>query len=166
MFFLRLLFLGEDRFGPPQVDDDVAPLEPLDEAIDQVGDPVAVFLVNDIALRLPDLLVDDLLGRLGGDSPQPLGRLGNFHHVVHLGGIVDLLGLRQGEFQVFVVNVLDHPLDGEHLQGAILTVETGGKLFPGLEIFSGSGEDGVLDGRDDDIDIDTFLPADLLNGLK
>ena len=45
----------------------------LDDAVDELADPVLVLLEHDVALRLADALEDDLLGRLGGDPAEVVG---------------------------------------------------------------------------------------------
>jgi hypothetical protein len=63
-----------DRLGAPEVDDDVAALEALDGAVDHLADAVDELVVDVLALGLADALVEHLLGRLGGDAAEALGR--------------------------------------------------------------------------------------------
>ena len=70
----RLFLARELRFDPAELDDDVAVLEPLHHAADHFADALAVLGVDVLALSLPDLLKDHLLGRLGGDAAQIFGR--------------------------------------------------------------------------------------------
>ena len=70
----RLLGAGHDGLGAAEVDDDVAALEALDGAVDDLADAVDVLVVDLLALGLADALVEHLLGRLGGDAAEALGR--------------------------------------------------------------------------------------------
>ena len=68
---------GSTRFDAADLEDDVAVLEPLHRAVDDLADPLVVLGEDVLALRLAHLLEDDLLGGLRGDAAQHLGRLGN-----------------------------------------------------------------------------------------
>ena len=72
----RLFPPREQRLHAIGIDDDVAVLETLDGAVDHLADPVGVEGVDVVALRLADLLEDDLFRRLGRDAAQYVGRLG------------------------------------------------------------------------------------------
>src|SRR4051812_26954438 len=66
-----LLGLRQQRLDAlAQLDQRVARVGLLDDAGDELADPVAVLLEHHVALRLADALQDDLLGRLGGDAPE------------------------------------------------------------------------------------------------
>ena len=70
----RLVLARDHGLGPAEVDDHVAPLEPLDRARDELPELREVLVVDVVALGLADLLVKDLLRALGGDAPEALGR--------------------------------------------------------------------------------------------
>ena len=70
----RLLLARQLRFDAPELDDDVAVLEPLDHAADDFANALAVFGVDVLALGLANLLEDDLLGGLRGNAAKVLGR--------------------------------------------------------------------------------------------
>ena len=65
-----LLAAGQEGVGLAEVDDDRAPLEPLDGAGDQVAALVLELVEEAVALGLADLLDDHLLGGLGGDPAE------------------------------------------------------------------------------------------------
>ena len=71
----HLLGLGQQGLHPAQVEEGVALVLLLDDPGDDVALAPGVLLVLDVALRLADALEDDLLGRLGGDAPEVLGRV-------------------------------------------------------------------------------------------
>ena len=64
------LVAAQDRFGPAQIDRDVAVFHALDQTVDDFADAVLVFLELALPLGLADLLDDDLLGGLGGDPAE------------------------------------------------------------------------------------------------
>jgi hypothetical protein len=70
----RLFLARQLGLDAAQLHDDVAVLEPLDDAAHHFADTVAVLGVDVVALGLADLLEDDLLGGLRGDPAQVLGR--------------------------------------------------------------------------------------------
>ena len=70
----RLVLARDRRLRAAEVDDHVAALEPLDRARDELAELREVLVVDVVALGLADLLVEDLLGALGGDAAEALGR--------------------------------------------------------------------------------------------
>ena len=66
----RLIALAEPAFGLAEFDDDVAVLEALHDAIDDLADMLVVFGVDAFAFGFADLLKDDLLGHLRRDAAQ------------------------------------------------------------------------------------------------
>src|SRR4051812_2896428 len=64
------LVAPQDRFGPAQIDRDIAIFDPLDQAVDDLADAILVFLELALPFGLADLLDDDLLGGLGGDPAE------------------------------------------------------------------------------------------------
>ena len=82
------LVAADDALAAAEVDDDVAVLDPLDLAVDDLADPVLELLVLAVALGLAHLLDDDLLGRLGGDAAEIDRRQRLGDEVAGLGGRV------------------------------------------------------------------------------
>ena len=64
------LVAAQHRFGPAQIDRDVAVFHALDQTVDDLADAVLVFLELALPFGLADLLDDDLLGGLGGDPAE------------------------------------------------------------------------------------------------
>ena len=62
-----LLVAADDALGAAEVDDDVAELDALDDAGDDLAGAVLELFVLALALGIADLLEDHLLGGLGGD---------------------------------------------------------------------------------------------------
>ena len=72
----RLFLARQHGLDAADLDDDVAVLEALDRAVDDLADALVVLGEDVLALGLADLLEDDLLGRLRGDAAEHLGGLG------------------------------------------------------------------------------------------
>ena len=62
--------LADDAFGAAEIDDDVAVLDALDDAVDDLADAILVFAVLALALGFAHFVVDDLLGGLRGDAAE------------------------------------------------------------------------------------------------
>ena len=66
----NLLVAADNAFGAAEVDDDMAELDALDDAGDDLAGAVLEFLILPLALGVADLLEDDLLGGLGGNATE------------------------------------------------------------------------------------------------
>ena len=150
----------------PDVHDDVRALVSLHDAVDHLADLLRVLVVDVLALRLADLLQDDLLRGLGRDAPENVGRLRQLHRVVELERLVDGLRLLERDLQRRVLHGLDHALDGEDLDQAGLGIEAGVDILVGLVVLAGSGHHRVFQGGHDDLGVDVLFLADLLDGLS
>ena len=64
------LLAPQQRLGAPQVDDHVAELDPLDQAIDDVAHAILELVVLPVALRLAHLMNDHLFGGLRRDTAE------------------------------------------------------------------------------------------------
>ncbi len=67
------LVAAHDALAAAEIDDDVAVLDALDLAIDDLADAVLELLVLAVALRVAHLLDDDLLGGLRRDAAEVHG---------------------------------------------------------------------------------------------
>ena len=65
-----LLVAADDALGAAEVDDDMAELDALDDAGDDLAGALLELLILALALGVADLLEDDLLGGLGGDAAE------------------------------------------------------------------------------------------------
>ena len=84
---LDQLVAAQDRLAAADVDDDVAVLGALDDAVDDLALAVLELLVLAQPLRLADLLHDHLLRRLRGDAAE-------VHRRQRIGDVVVELGVR------------------------------------------------------------------------
>ena len=65
-----LLVAADDALGAAEIDDDVAELDALDDAGDDLAGAVLELFILALALGVADLLEDHLLGGLGGDPAE------------------------------------------------------------------------------------------------
>src|SRR4029078_12269688 len=80
--------------GAAEVDDDVAELDALDDAGDDLADAVLELFELALALGVADLLEDHLLGGLGGDTPELDRGQRIDDEVADRGALLELLGAR------------------------------------------------------------------------
>ena len=150
----------------PELHDDVAVLEPLDDAADHFTDPVAVLGVDVVALGLADLLEDDLLGGLRGDAAQILGRTRELDLHVELGFVaVQLLRLGERDLVRRIGHLVNDALDGAEIDLPGLVVEARAQRLV-LVALAGRGLDGVLEGGDDHLRVDALFLGDGVDLLK
>ena len=64
------LVAAQDRLGAAEIDDDVAELDALDQAVDDLADAVLELVELALALGVAHLLHDHLLRRLRGDAAE------------------------------------------------------------------------------------------------
>ena len=105
------LVAANDALGTAEIDDDVAVLDALDGAVDDLADAILVLAVVALALGLAHLLHDDLLGVLRGDATeiQRRQRLGD--EIAYLGVGVAPLCVCQGDLRRIVFDRVDHRQD-------------------------------------------------------
>ncbi len=119
--------------------------------------------------RLTRPLIDDLLGGLGRDAAELLQLFLRFRDLDDpflVGRQAQCAGLVGRDLEIGVRDFVDDLLPSEHGQGAAVPVEASPQVFLRAEIFLGGGGVGVLDGLDDDVDLDPLLASDLFDGLK
>ena len=143
-------------------DDDVALLEPLDDAVHDFADALVVFGEDDLALGLAHLLEDHLLGGLRGDAAEDVGALRELDLIADFDfgvGAVHVLGFGKRDLGRGVGHLVDDGLDGEELDLAVLRVELGAQVFGALVVLARRGEDGFFHRLDDDIGLDALFPS-------
>ena len=92
-FRARLFLARQHGLDAADLDDDVAVLEPLDDAVDHLADALVVLGEDVLALGFADLLEDDLLGGLRGDAAEHFGRLRKLHLVAELDAVRDVVAV-------------------------------------------------------------------------
>ena len=156
----------QPAFGFSDIDDDVAALEPLDHTVDDFADVLVVFLVHTFPFGFANLLKDHLLGHLRRDSAKAIGRFLELQFVVDLRVVLQGLCFLQRNLQRVVFNGVDHFAYREHFDLPALGVEAGAEFFVGLEVLARGDNDGILNRIDNDLGVDPFLSADLVDCLK
>src|SRR5687768_16213312 len=136
-----LLVAADDALGAAEIDDDVAELDPLDDAGDDLAGAVLELLILTLALGVADLLEDDLLGGLGGDAAELDRRQRIDDEVAERGAGLELLGVLQADLFEMIVHFLDHLDDAPQAQIAGDRVELGADVVLGAV----AGAGGALD---------------------
>ena len=108
MLARQKLVAPQHRFGPAQIDRDVAVFHALDQTVDDLADAVLVFLELALPFGLADLLDDDLLGGLGGDPAEIDRRQFVGQELAEGGVLLHPLGFAQRELGRLVLDRLDH----------------------------------------------------------
>ena len=91
-----LLVAADHALGAAEIDDDMAELDALDDAGDDLAGAVLEFLMLALALGIADLLEDHLLGGLRGDAAEfDVGQRID-DEVADLGVLLELLRLPSG----------------------------------------------------------------------
>src|SRR5215813_14351088 len=118
-----LLTLGQDRLGLADLDDDVALLDAVHDAPQDLAVLALELLEDPIALGVPYALQNHLLGGLGGDATELLGRQLLLELVVELGLRVQRFGIGEAEIELAVGDLFDDFLATEHLERSRLAVD-------------------------------------------
>ena len=135
------------------------PFHALHRAVHQFAHALVVFRVDGIALGLPHLLKDHLLGGLRGDAAEHVGGLGNSHFA--LDGRLGVIFLRilQADLVVGVLNVFHNLLHGMDFHQAGVLIEMRLKVFRSLVILPRRHQDGIFHRRDNDLRVNALFAA-------
>ena len=116
--------------------DNVAVFEALDEAIDDLANPLAVLVEYIFALGLTDLLEDNLLRGLRCDSSQYVSWLWKFDFHAGLGFVsIKLLSLDDGDLGRWIGYFRDNLSYGKQLDLAGFRIEFRTEIFVRLVVF-------------------------------
>ena len=159
-FARDLLVAADDALGAAEVDDDMAELDPLDDAGDDLAGAVLEFLILALALGVADLLEDDLLGGLGGDAAELDRRQRVDDEVADRGVLLQLLRALQVDLLEMILGLLDHFEHAPQAKVAGVRVELGADVVLGAVAGAGGALDGVLHRLDDDALVDQLLARD------
>ncbi len=99
---------AHDRLAAAEINHHVAVFDPLDDAVDDIGNAVLVLLVLAVTFGLAHLLHDHLFRRLGCDPAIFERRQGLGDIVADLGGRVALLGVLQRNLRGIVFDLVSH----------------------------------------------------------
>jgi hypothetical protein len=159
-----LFLLRQYRVGAPQINDDIAPLEALHDAVDEL--PFAAFelIVDNLALGIAHTLNNILFGCLSGNAAEHAGiqltqkLIADFSIRVQA-----LFGLVQGHLNRRIGNILHHRFGFEKLHFANLRIKLRFDFPLMTECLLGSGNHGGFQGGDKDRFINPFFFAYLLD---
>ena len=116
-FARDLLVAADDALGAAQVDDDMAELDPLDDAGDDLVGAILELFILALALGVADLLEDDLLGGLRGDAAE-LDRGQRIDDIVADHGVLlELLRALQIDLLEIILDLFDHLDHAPQAQG-------------------------------------------------
>ena len=105
----HLLAGGHHRFGLVQLDDHRTRVRSLDDAIHHLALPVGVLLVDGVPLVVANLLKNDLLGGLRGDTAEVLRSLFDPDLIADHRGVFVCAGFWERNFGFGVGNFRHHP---------------------------------------------------------
>ena len=160
------LVAADDALAAAEIDDDVAVLDALDHAVEDLTDPVLVLVVLAGALGVAHLLDDDLLGRLRRDAAEIERRQGIGDHVADESAGVVAASLIEGDFTGVVLDLIDHEEVAGQAQRAALRVDLGVNVGLGAVAGAGRLRDRLFHCLDDDLAIDHLLAGDRLGDLQ
>ena len=153
----QALVPADDGLGPPEIDDDVAVLDALDDAVHDLAEAILVLVVLALAFGLADLLNDDLLGVLRRHAPEIQRRQLLGDEIAHLRRGIALARLLErdlGRLHDDVVHHLEQPLQPDF---ARVRVDLGADLVLAAIARLGRLLDRIFHGGDDDLAINGFL---------
>ena len=108
MFAGQEFVAPQDALGAAKIHRDIAELDPLDQAVDDLADAILVLFILPLALRFPHTLDDDLFCRLRGDAAEIDRRQGIDEELAECGVDFTLMGLIDGQLRRFVLDLFNH----------------------------------------------------------
>ena len=157
----RLVLLGQNPFGLPQIHEDVAVALPLVVADDHLTDLLFELRVQRVSLDLPQRLPGLLLGTLHGTAIELLRTDLDEQLIADLAFLVELQSLFEGDLVHRVFHFVDDPLARKHRDLGSIVAETDNRVVHGTELLLVGGKQGLFDGLADQL----FGNAALLNQL-
>src|SRR5439155_22377934 len=116
---------AQHRLGPAEIDDDIAELNPLDEAVDDLADAVLELAVLALALGVAHLLHDDLLGGLRRYPAEINRRQRIGDEIADLGVFVQPLRRGERDLGRLVLDRVDHLAEPQQADLAIAPIDLG-----------------------------------------
>ncbi len=110
-----LLAHRQDALGLAEIDDDVPPIDPLHDPVDDLAPALDEDSVDRILLRVLQLLDDDLLGGLGGDAAEGVRVHLGAEAVADLAVRVEQATLTEADLKHRILDHLGHLFELEHL---------------------------------------------------
>ena len=119
------LVAAQHRLGAPEIDDDVAELDPLDEAVDDLADAVLELVVLPLALGIAHLLHNDLLRGLRRNASEINGRQRVGDEIADLGLGVQPLRRDERHLRRLVLDRVDDLAETQQTDLAVSAVDLG-----------------------------------------
>ena len=163
---LRLLAPRQFSFSLAELDNNVAVFETLHDAVHDFADVLVVLGVHALALRFADFLKNDLFGHLRRDAAKAHRRLLELEFFFELNIGLHFARFIQRDFAAGVQDRVHYLLHRKDIDFARFRIDAAAQVFVGLEVFARSHNDRVFDRMDDDLRIDPFFSADLIDRLK
>src|SRR5216683_1428870 len=160
------LVAPQHRLGAPEIDDDIAEFDALDEAVDDFADPVFEFLVLALALGIAHLLHDYLLGGLRRDPAEIYGRQRVGDEIADLRFGIKALRCFERDLGRLVLDGLDDLAEAQQTDLAVAPVDLGPDVVF-LAVFRAPGLlDGLLHRFQHLIAVDAFVARDGVGNLQ
>src|SRR5215469_83938 len=165
--FARQQFVAAQHcLGAAEVDDDVTELDPLDQPVDDLGNPVLEFEELPLPLGVAHLLHDDLFCCLCGDTTKINRRQRVGYEVADLGFRVQPLRLRQPNLGGLVLDRLGHLAEAEQPYLAVAAINFRSNIVI-LTVFRAARLlDRLLHGLQDLVAINSFVASNSVRDLQ
>ena len=156
----------QHRLGAAEIDDDIAELDPLDEAVDDLADAVLELGVLPLPLGVAHLLHDDLLRGLRRDAAEIDRRQRVGDEIADLGLGVEALRRRERHLRRVVLDLVDDLAEAQQADLAAAPVDLGADVVF-LAVFRAPGLlDGLLHRLQDFVLVDALVAGDRVGDLQ
>src|SRR5205823_1414490 len=161
----NLLALGQDRLRLADLEDDVALLDPVDDAAQDLAFLADELGVDALPLGVTDFLEDHLLGGLGGDASEILQRLvlKQLELDADLGLGIEGLGVSQCDLGLRVAHLVHDLLALIDAEVAGLAVDMDANVVARPQALAGGRQQGSLQRFEEDLFVDPLLAPELLD---
>ena len=156
----------QHRLGAAEIDDDIAELDPLDEAVDDLADAVLELGVLPLPLGVAHLLDDDLLRGLRRDAAEIDRRQRVGDEIADLGLGVEALRRGERHLRRLVLDLVDDLAEAQQADLAAAPVDLGADVVF-LAVFRAPGLlDGLLHRLEDFVLVDALVAGDRVGDLQ
>ncbi len=160
------LVAAQDRLGAAEIDDHVAELDALDQAVDDLADAVLVLAELPLALGVAHLLHDHLLRGLSGDAAEIDGRQRVGDEIADFRLGVEALGLAQRDLRRLVLDGIGDLAEAHQADLAVLAVNLGADVVF-LAVFGTAGLlDRLLHRLQHFVAVDPLVAGDRIGDLQ
>src|SRR6185437_13828380 len=157
---------AQDGLGAAEVDDDVAEFDTLDEAIDDLADPILELVVLALALGIAHALHDHLLRGLRRDAAEIDRRQRIGEEIADFGLRIEMLGYFELDLRRFVLDRIGDLAKAHQLDLAVLAVDLGANVVFEAVFRAARFLDRLLHGLEHFVAIDAFVARDGVGDLE